>query len=84
MAAIHGGSYDSVGPTGAGGCTSTADTEQINIYVSKLNLLDPIGIYELNHTFAHSQRLNGDAIVAFVKIICKVSMTELQSPMFLL
>jgi hypothetical protein len=63
-----------------GGCTSTADTEQINIFVSKLNLLDPIGIYELNHTFSHSQRLNGDAIVAFVKTICKVSMTELQSP----
>ncbi|KAJ4758279.1 Brefeldin A-inhibited guanine nucleotide-exchange protein 1 [Rhynchospora pubera] len=80
MAAIRGGSYDSAGPTGAGGAPPLVTPEQINIFVSKLNLLDQIGIYELNHIFAHSQRLNGDAIVAFVKALCKVSMTELQSP----
>ncbi|KAJ1408164.1 Brefeldin A-inhibited guanine nucleotide-exchange protein 2 [Sesbania bispinosa] len=41
-----------------------------------LNLLDQIGIFELNHAFAHSQRLNGEAIVAFVKALCKVSISE--------
>ncbi|GMH28856.1 hypothetical protein Nepgr_030699 [Nepenthes gracilis] len=39
-----------------------------------------IGSYELNHIFAHSQRLNSDAIVSFVKALCKVAMSELQSP----
>ncbi|KAG8503184.1 hypothetical protein CXB51_001039 [Gossypium anomalum] len=34
----------------------------------------------LNHVFAHSQRLNSEAIVAFVKALCKVSISELQSP----
>jgi brefeldin A-inhibited guanine nucleotide-exchange protein len=80
MAAIRGGSYDSVGPTGAGGAPPLVTPEQINIFVSKLNLLEQIGSYELNHIFAHSQRLNGDAIVAFVKALCKVSMAELKSP----
>lgn len=54
--------------------------EQINNFISNINLLDQIGIFELNHIFAHSPRLNSDAIVAFVKALCKVSMTELQSP----
>ncbi|GMH20769.1 hypothetical protein Nepgr_022611 [Nepenthes gracilis] len=54
--------------------------EQVNNFISNLNLLDQIGSYELNHIFAHSQRLNSDAIVSFVKALCKVAMSELQSP----
>lgn len=78
MAAVRGGSYDS---TSVGVNASALVTqEQINNFISNLNLLDQIGSFELNHIFAHSQRLNGDAIVAFVKALCKVSMAELQSP----
>ncbi|KAM0883537.1 hypothetical protein ACQ4PT_031581 [Festuca glaucescens] len=78
MAAVRGGSYDStVAKTSASDMVSP---EQINNFVSNIHLLDQIGIVELNHIFAHSQRLNSDAIVAFVKALCKVSMTELQSP----
>ncbi|GMH17141.1 hypothetical protein Nepgr_018982 [Nepenthes gracilis] len=54
--------------------------EQVNNFISNLNLLDQIGSYELNHIFAHSQRLNSHAIVSFVKAPCKVAMSELQSP----
>ncbi|GMH26359.1 hypothetical protein Nepgr_028202 [Nepenthes gracilis] len=54
--------------------------EQVNNFISNLNLLDQIGSYELNHIFAHSQRLNSDTIVSFVKALCKVAMSELQSP----
>ncbi|XP_044961916.1 brefeldin A-inhibited guanine nucleotide-exchange protein 1-like [Hordeum vulgare subsp. vulgare] len=78
MAAVRGGSYDStVAKTSA---SALVTPEQINNFISNINLLDQIGIVELNHIFAHSQRLNSDAIVAFVKALCKVSMTELQSP----
>ena len=78
MAAVRGGSYDStVSKTSA---SSLVTPEQISNFISNLNLLDQIGIVELNHIFTHSQRLNSDAIVAFVKALCKVSMTELQSP----
>ncbi|CAM0909962.1 unnamed protein product [Alopecurus aequalis] len=78
MAAVRGGSYDStVAKTSASGLVTP---EQINNFISTIHLLDQIGIVELNHIFAHSQRLNSDAIVAFVKALCKVSMTELQSP----
>ncbi|KAJ6835805.1 brefeldin A-inhibited guanine nucleotide-exchange protein 1-like [Iris pallida] len=78
MAVVRGGSYDSasIGVNASG----LVSSEQINNFISNLNLLDQIGTSELNHIFAHSQRLNGDAIVAFVKALCKVSMTELQSP----
>ncbi|XP_072962214.1 brefeldin A-inhibited guanine nucleotide-exchange protein 1 [Typha angustifolia] len=78
MAVVRGGSYDSasVGKN----APALVTTEQISNLISNLNLLDQIGNFELNHIFAHSQRLNGDAIVAFVKALCKVSMTELQSP----
>ena len=77
-AVVRGGSYDSttVGVNSSGLVTP----EQINNFISNLNLLDQIGNFELNHIFAHSQRLNGEAIVAFVKALCKVSMLELQSP----
>ncbi|KAK7258281.1 hypothetical protein RIF29_23852 [Crotalaria pallida] len=78
VAVVRGGSYDS---TSVGVSASALVTpEQINNFISNLNLLDQIGNFELNHVFAHSQRLNGEAIVAFVKALCKVSISELQSP----
>ncbi|GAV81823.1 Sec7 domain-containing protein/DUF1981 domain-containing protein/Sec7_N domain-containing protein [Cephalotus follicularis] len=78
MAVVRGGSYDS---TAIGVNTSGLVTpEQINHFISNLNLLEQIGNFELNHVFAHSQRLNSEAIVAFVKALCKVAMSELQSP----
>ncbi|XP_028792858.1 brefeldin A-inhibited guanine nucleotide-exchange protein 1 isoform X2 [Neltuma alba] len=78
VAVVRGGSYDStsVGINASGLVTP----EQINNFISNLNLLDQIGSLELNHVFAHSQRLNSEAIVAFVKALCKVSISELQSP----
>ncbi|KAL0386805.1 UNVERIFIED_CONTAM: Brefeldin A-inhibited guanine nucleotide-exchange protein 1 [Sesamum radiatum] len=78
MAVVRGSSYDStsVGVNSPGLVTP----EQINNFISNLHLLDQIGNFELNHIFAHSQRLNSEAIVAFVKALCKVSMSELQSP----
>ncbi|XP_024640128.1 brefeldin A-inhibited guanine nucleotide-exchange protein 1 isoform X2 [Medicago truncatula] len=76
-AVVRGSSYDS---TSVGVNPSALVTpEQINSFISNLNLLDQIGNFELNHVFAHSQRLNGEAIVAFVKALCKVSISELQS-----
>ncbi|XP_027187951.1 brefeldin A-inhibited guanine nucleotide-exchange protein 1 isoform X3 [Cicer arietinum] len=78
VAVVRGSSYDS---TSVGVNPSALVTpEQINSFISNLNLLDQIGNFELNHVFAHSQRLNGEAIVAFVKALCKVSISELQSP----
>ncbi|KAJ8765103.1 hypothetical protein K2173_010586 [Erythroxylum novogranatense] len=78
MAVVRGGSYDSatVGINSPGLVTP----EQISNFISNLNLLEQIGTFELNHVFANSQRLNSEAIVAFVKALCKVSMFELQSP----
>lgn len=77
-AVVRGSSYDS---TSVGVNPSALVTpEQINSFISNLNLLDQIGNFELNHVFAHSQRLNGEAIVAFVKALCKISISELQSP----
>ncbi|XP_031382231.1 brefeldin A-inhibited guanine nucleotide-exchange protein 1 isoform X1 [Punica granatum] len=81
MAVVRGGSYDSttVGINASG--SGLVTPEQINNFISNLNLLDQqIGNFELNHVFAHSQRLNSEAIVAFVRALCKVSMSELQSP----
>ncbi|KAG6522238.1 brefeldin A-inhibited guanine nucleotide-exchange protein 1-like isoform X1 [Zingiber officinale] len=78
MAVVRGGSYDSASMGNTASALVTPD--QINNFISNLNLLDQIGTFELNHIFAHSQRLNSDAIVAFVRALCKVSMTELQSP----
>ncbi|PON75206.1 Coatomer beta subunit [Parasponia andersonii] len=78
VAVVRGGSYDS---TSVGGNTPGLVTpEQINNFISNLNLLDQIGNFELNHVFAISQRLNSEAIVAFVKALCKVAISELQSP----
>lgn len=78
MAVVRGSSYDS---TSLGANTSGLVTpDQINNFISNLNLLEQIGNFELNHIFAHSQRMDSEAIVAFVKALCKVSMSELQSP----
>ncbi|KAM7479529.1 hypothetical protein LguiA_027742 [Lonicera macranthoides] len=78
MAVVRGGSYDS--PHRGVNTSGLVTPEQISNFISNLNLLDQIGNFELNHIFAHSQRLNSEAIVAFVKALCKVSMSELQSP----
>ncbi|XP_078432410.1 SEC7-like guanine nucleotide exchange family protein [Wolffia australiana] len=77
VAAVLGGSYDS---NRVGTASGLVSPEQITHLISNLNLLDQIGSFELNHIFAHSQRLNSEAIVAFVKALCKVSMAELLSP----
>lgn len=77
-AVVRGGSYDS--STLDVNAPKLVTVEQINNFISNLHLLDQIGSYELNHIFAHSQRLNSEAIVSFVRALCKVSMAELQSP----
>ncbi|XP_039062936.1 brefeldin A-inhibited guanine nucleotide-exchange protein 1-like isoform X2 [Hibiscus syriacus] len=77
MAVVRGGSYDSTAGVNSSGLVTQ---EQINHFIANLNLLEQIGSTELNHVFVHSQRLNSEAIVAFVKALCKVSITELQSP----
>ncbi|EOA15893.1 hypothetical protein CARUB_v10003980mg [Capsella rubella] len=78
MAVVRGGSYDSsaIGPNISG----LVKQDQINNFIANLNLLDQIGSFQLNNVYAHSQRLKTEAIVAFVKALCKVSMSELQSP----
>ncbi|URE14273.1 hypothetical protein MUK42_06310 [Musa troglodytarum] len=70
MAVVRGGSYDcaSVGIK----ASALVTPDQISSFISNLNLLDQIGSFDLNHIFAHSQRLNGDAIVAFGRALCKV------------
>ncbi len=55
-------------------------TEQMSNLVSNLNMLEQIGSFEVNKIFSRSQRLNSEAIVDFVKALCKVSMEELRSP----
>lgn len=73
--ALRRGSYDSAG---VGGTTTAGITsEQMNNLVSNLNMLEQVG--ELNRIFIRSQKLNSEAIVDFVKALCKVSMDELRS-----
>ncbi|KAI8028527.1 Brefeldin A-inhibited guanine nucleotide-exchange protein 2 [Camellia lanceoleosa] len=74
-AAVRRGSYDSAGIGGnaSGGIT----TEQVNNLVSNLNMLEQVG--EMNRIFSRSQKLNSEAIIDFVKALCKVSMEELRS-----
>ncbi|GJZ38549.1 brefeldin A-inhibited guanine nucleotide-exchange protein 2-like protein [Tanacetum coccineum] len=75
-AAMRRGSYDSAG---IGGNASAGMTpEQVNNLVSNLSLLEQVG--EMNRIFTRSQKLNSEAIVDFVKALCKVSMEELRSP----
>ncbi|XP_027335735.1 brefeldin A-inhibited guanine nucleotide-exchange protein 2 isoform X2 [Abrus precatorius] len=72
------GSYDSagIGSNVSGAVTS----EQVNHIVSNLNMLEQVGSSEMNRIFTRSQKLNSEAIIDFVKALCKVSMEELRSP----
>jgi brefeldin A-inhibited guanine nucleotide-exchange protein len=74
--AIKRGSYDSAGI--GGNATAGITPEQVNNLVSNLNMLEQVG--EMNRIFARSQKLNSEAIIDFVKALCKVSMEELRSP----
>jgi len=72
------GSYDSAG---IGGNASRAVTsEQVNNLVSNLNMLEQVGSSEMNRIFTRSQKLNSEAIIDFVKALCKLSLDELRSP----
>ncbi|CAL9155252.1 unnamed protein product [Musa hybrid cultivar] len=71
------GTYDSAG---VGGHASGAVTsEQMNNLILNLNLLEQVGIAEVNRVFIRSEKLNSEAIIDFVKALCKVSMEELRS-----
>lgn len=74
-AAMRRGSYDSsdIGGNASAGITS----EQAHNLVSNLNMLEQVG--DMNRIFARSQKLNSEAIVDFVKALCKLSMGELRS-----
>ncbi|GFY94254.1 SEC7-like guanine nucleotide exchange family protein [Actinidia rufa] len=69
------GSYDSAGM--GGNASRGITSEQMNNLVSNLNMLEQVG--EMNRIFTRSQKLNSEAIVDFVKALCKVSMDELRS-----
>lgn len=75
--AVMRGAYDSagIGSTASGAVTS----EQMNNLVSNLNMLEQVGSSEMNRIFTRSQKLNSEAIIDFVKALCKVSMEELRS-----
>lgn len=75
--AVRRGSYDSasIGGNMSGKLTS----EQMNNLVSNLNMLEQVGSGEMNRIYTRSQKLNSEAIVDFVKALCKVSMEELRS-----
>ncbi|KAG4132600.1 hypothetical protein ERO13_D08G042600v2 [Gossypium hirsutum] len=75
-AAVMRGSYDSAG---IGGNTGTITSEQMNNLVSNLDMLEQVGSSEMNRIFTRSQKLNSEAIIDFVKALCKVSMEELRS-----
>ncbi|KAG6385340.1 hypothetical protein SASPL_154173 [Salvia splendens] len=72
--AMRRGSYDSAGIGGnvAAGITSG----QMNNLSSNFNMLEQVG--DVNRIFIQSQKLNSEAIVDFVKALCKVSMGELR------
>ncbi|RYR71023.1 hypothetical protein Ahy_A02g005327 [Arachis hypogaea] len=72
------GSYDSAGI--GGNASGTITSEQVNNIVSNLHMLEQVGSSEMNRIFTRSQKLNSEAIVDFVKALCKVSMDELRSP----
>lgn len=76
-AAARRGSYDSAGVGGHASGMITSD--QMSNLVSNLHLLEQVGMPEMNHIFAQSQKLNSEAIIDFVKALCKVSMEELRS-----
>ncbi|KAH9627442.1 hypothetical protein KSS87_006133 [Heliosperma pusillum] len=74
-AAVRRGSYDSASIGG----NSSVTSEQMSNLVSNLNMLEQVGSGEMNRIFTRSQKLNSEAIVDFVKALCKVSMEELRS-----
>ncbi|KAF3496292.1 hypothetical protein DY000_02058418 [Brassica cretica] len=74
--AVIRGSYDGSGV--AGKASNTVTSEQMNNLISNLNLLEQVG--DMSRIFTRSQRLNSEAIIDFVKALCKVSMDELRSP----
>ncbi|XP_014523031.1 brefeldin A-inhibited guanine nucleotide-exchange protein 2 [Vigna radiata var. radiata] len=76
-ASLMRGSYDSAG-IGSNG--SGVTSEQVNNLVSNLNMLEQVGNSEMSRIFTRSQKLNSEAIIDFVKALCKVSMEELRSP----
>ncbi|GBG70987.1 hypothetical protein CBR_g8287 [Chara braunii] len=71
------GSYDSAGV--GGHAAGIVTSEQMNNLVQNLNMLEQIDSFEMNRIFTRSERLNGGAIVDFVKALCKVSLEELKS-----
>ncbi|KAM7260898.1 hypothetical protein ACFE04_026373 [Oxalis oulophora] len=75
-AAVLRGSYDSAG---IGGNAAGVTSEQMNNLVSNLNMLEQVGSSEMSRIFTRSQKLNSEAILDFVKALCKVSMEELRS-----
>ncbi|CAM8899503.1 unnamed protein product [Rhodiola kirilowii] len=74
--AVRRGSYDSTGKGGNASVTS----EQMKNLVSNLNMLEQVSSSEMSRIFTRSQKLNSEAIIDFVKALCKVSMDELRSP----
>ncbi|KAE8693794.1 Brefeldin A-inhibited guanine nucleotide-exchange protein 4 [Hibiscus syriacus] len=74
-ASVMRGSYDSAGIGGS--YTGAVTSERMNNLVSNLNMLEQVG--EMNRIFIRSQKLNSEAIIDFVKALCKVSMEELRS-----
>ncbi|XP_065039957.1 brefeldin A-inhibited guanine nucleotide-exchange protein 2-like isoform X1 [Musa acuminata AAA Group] len=71
------GTYDSAGVSGQ--ASGVVTSEQMNNLISNLNLLEQVGIAEVNRIFVRSEKLNSEAIINFVKALCKVSMEELRS-----
>lgn len=71
------GSYDSAGV--GGHASGVVTSEQMNNLISNLNMLEQVGMAEMNRIFTRSQKLNSEAIIDFVKALCKVSMEELRS-----
>ncbi|PKA61135.1 Brefeldin A-inhibited guanine nucleotide-exchange protein 2 [Apostasia shenzhenica] len=76
-AAARRGSYDSAGV--GGHASGVVTSEQMKILVSNLNLLEQVGMMEINLIFVRCQKLNSEAIIDFVKALCKVSKEELWS-----
>lgn len=76
-AAVRRGSYDSAS---FGGKTGKISSEQMDNLVLNLNMLEQVGSSEMSRIYTRSQKLNSEAIIDFVKALCKVSMEELRSP----
>ncbi|KAG6728243.1 hypothetical protein I3843_02G144500 [Carya illinoinensis] len=75
--AVMRGSYDSAGIGGS--ALGVVSSELKNNLVSNLNLLEQVGSSEMNLIFTRSQKLNSEAIIDFIKALCKISMEELRS-----